>query len=321
MLTYYKPVRTAEGLTLSIDKAVIDYKLTGPPALDALVNFLDILPIRFAVATKHWSSFRWASFRENYTIGFRDRNSFWLGVGLNNTKTEYTRTRLEFNPNKCASHAAFLAVLAFLNTHTRPMHTAVRRFDIAADVPVDRKDAKLLKDGRVYSERRHGQEWTEYLGPKSSTVGRCKLYNKQAEARLLYPLTRLEVTLDPMTPFNSLPWPQAYYIRRRQIGVEELSINDTERYILSALLAGYGSTKELCRKTREKMDKMIAHYTHGITLDPHDYAEILSRLSSFLQYPRYDLGLDHIDPDQPPPRPLPSLPDWVQEADEKINAD
>lgn len=315
MLTYYKPIQTAEGFTLSIDKAVIDYKLNGPPALDALVDFLDMLPVRMAVAVRHWSSFRWATFKEQYTIGFRDQNSFWLGVGLNNTKTEHTRARLEFNPNKCASHAAFLAVLAFLNTHTRPMHTAIRRFDLAMDIPVDRANAKLLKDGRVYSERRHGQEWTEYLGPKSSTVGRVKIYNKQKEAKLRYPLTRLEVTLDPTTPFNSLPWPQAYYIKRRQIGVEELSINDTERYILSALLAGYGSTKELCRKTREKMDKLLAHYTNDITLDPHDYTEILFRLSSFLQYPRYDLGLDHIDPDQPPPRPLPPPPDWVREAE------
>lgn len=315
MLTYYKPIQTAEGFTLSIDKAVIDYKLSGPPALDALVDFLDMLPVRMAVAVRHWSSFRWATYKEQYTIGFRDYNSFWLGVGLNNVKTEHTRARLEFNPNKCAHHAAFLAVLAFLNTHTRPMHTAIRRFDLAMDIPVDRANAKLLKDGRVYSERRHGQEWTEYLGPKSSTVGRVKIYNKQKEAKLRYPLTRLEVTLDPTTPFNSLPWPQAYYIKRCQIGVEELSINDTERYILSALLAGYGSTKELCRKTREKMDKLLAHYTHDITLDPHDYTEILFHLSSFLQYPRYDLGLDHIEPDQPPPRPLPPPPDWVREAE------
>lgn len=315
MLNYYKPLKTADGFTLSIDKAVIDYKLNGLASLDALVKFLDVLPIRMAVAIKHWSSFRWVSFRENYAIGFYDRNSFWLGVGLNNAKAEHTRVRLEFNPNKCAYHAAFLAVLAFLNGHTRPMQTAIKRYDLAVDIPVQRNNAKLIKDGRVYSERRHGKEWTEYLGPKSSTVGRCKLYNKQAEADLPYPLTRLEVTLDPVTSYDKLPWPRAYYIQNQQIGMEELSLNDTERYILSALLSGFGSTKELCRKTREKMDKLIAHYIHDITITPQQYAEILFNLSSFLRYPRYDLGLDHIDPDQPPPRPRPVLPDWVQEAD------
>lgn len=312
LLTYYKPITTIEGYTLSIDKVVIDYKLRGPSALDELVKLLDMLPIRMAVNVNHWSSFRWATFRENFTIAFQDHNSFWLGMGLNNTKTEYTRTRLEFNPNKCIRHAAFLAVLAFLNEHTHPMHTAIKRYDLAVDIPVKRDNAKLIKDGRVYSERRHGKEWTEYLGPKSSAVGRCKLYNKQAEADLPYPMTRLELTLDPITPFEKLPWPKAYYIKCQQIGMEELFINNTERYILSALLAGHGSTRDLCRKTRDKMEKLMAHYVENITIKPHDYAGILFILNSFLRYPLYDLGLDHIDSDRPP-CPHPPLPDWVQE--------
>ena len=74
MLTYYKPITTTEGFTLSIDKAVIDYKLDGPLALDALVKFLDMLPIRMAVEVKNWSSFRWATFRENFTVTFQDRD-------------------------------------------------------------------------------------------------------------------------------------------------------------------------------------------------------------------------------------------------------
>lgn len=201
-----------------------------------------------------------------------------------------------------------------MNEHTRPMHTAIRRFDLAVDIPVQRDSARLVKDGRVYSERRHGKEWTEYLGSKSSTVGRCKLYNKQAEADLLYPMTRLELTLDPITPFEELPWPKAYYIKQRQIGMEELSINDTERYILSALLDGYGSTRELCRKAREKMEKLMTNYVNTINIAPCEYAEILFNLNAFLRYPLYDLGLDHIDPDRPP-RSRPLLPDWIQEAD------
>lgn len=115
MLTYYKPITTTEGYTLSIDKVVIDYKLSGPPALDELVKLLYMLPIRMAVNVNHWSSFRWATFRENVTISFQDCNSFWLGVGLNsvNMTSERTRVRLEWNPNKCTQHATFLAVLGF----------------------------------------------------------------------------------------------------------------------------------------------------------------------------------------------------------------
>ena len=67
-----------------------------------------------------------------------------------------------------------------------------------------RENCFLVKDRRMYIERRHGAEFTQYLGAKSSRVGRVKLYNKQAESNLDYPLTRLELTLDPQMPYVSL---------------------------------------------------------------------------------------------------------------------
>ena len=311
LLEYYNPIQTGEGYTLSIDKVAVDYKINGPNALTALGLLLDNLPIRYAVNTRSWESFKIGSFRQNYTVTFQNGNSFWLGVGLNSTKTEWNRVRLEVNPNKCAVHASFLEVLIFLNTNSRPMHTRIKRFDLAVDIPVERENARLLKDGRVYSERRHGKEWTEYLGAQASHVGRVKLYNKQAEAGLSYPLTRLEVTLDPATPFEKLPWPETYYIKQRQIGMEELSITATERYILSALLAGFGSTKELCRKTREKMDKLMAHYVQPIRISKTDYKLLLSKLRFFLTYPEKNVECEHIDLDQAPRGPA-----WIRNAEQ-----
>lgn len=314
MLEYFKPVHTDRGFTLTIDKMAIDYKLASSDDLAALVRFLDMLPIHFAVDVSHWSSFRIGSFKENYTISFQNSNSFWLGVGLNSAKPEWKRVRIESNPNKCASHTAFLEVLAFLNNRSRPMHTVIKRFDLAVDIPVERFSVFLVKDSRAYIERRHGQEWTQYLGAKSSTVGRVKLYNKTVESKLSYPLTRLEITLDPAAPFEAIPWPKAYYIKQRQVNVNELRLTDTERFILSALLSGFGATKELCRKTKEKMDKFLADYVQHITISNYDYAQVLFNLRCFLQYPQKDLELDNQHPDQPP-RPRPILPAWVQEAD------
>lgn len=314
MLEYFKPIQTAEGFTLSVDKVAVDYMMNGPDALTALGRLLNHLPIRYAIKTKSWESFKIGSFRQNYTITFQNGNSFWLGVALNSTKTEWNRARLEVNPNKCGTHASFLAVLAFLNFNARPMHTTIKRYDLAVDIPVERENARLIKDGRVYSERRHGKEWTEYLGAQASHIGRVKLYNKQVEAGLSYPLSRLEVTLDPATPFEKLPWPQAYYIERQQIGIEEVSITDTERYILSALLAGFGSTKDLCRKTREKMDKLMAHYVKPIHISKQDYQLLLSNLRFFLSSPEKSVEHERIDPDQPPRRGA-IFPAWVEDAD------
>ena len=134
MLNYYRPIQTIEGYTLSIDKMTIDYRMDNLDSVTALGQLLDMLPVYFAVATKHWEHFRIGSFRENYTITFQNGDSFWLGAVLNGARVEYNRVRLEFNPNKCVSHDSFLSVLGFLNQHSRPMHTAIKRFDLAVDI-------------------------------------------------------------------------------------------------------------------------------------------------------------------------------------------
>ena len=314
LLEYYKPIQNTDGFTLSVDKMAVDYMMAGPDALAALGRLLESLPIRFAVDTRHWTCLKIGSFRENYTVIFQNKNSFWLGVALNSTKTEWKRLRLEFNPNKCAAHASFLAVLAFLNGNSRPIHTAIKRFDFAVDIAVERENVRLIKDGRVYSMREHGKARTEYLGAQASHIGRVKLYNKQAEARLSHPLTRLEVTLDPSTPYEKLPWPKAYYIQCQQVGVDEINITDTERYILTALLAGHGSTKDLCRKTREKMDSLLTQYVRYISIAKTDYDLVQAHLRAFLAYPKNDLGLDRLNLDQPP-APRPTYPAWIKDAE------
>lgn len=313
MLDYCQPIHTSEGFILSIDKVIIDYRLNDIDAVTALGQLLDTLPIRFAVATKRWESHKIGSFRENISVSFQNHDSYWLGAMLNSTRVEYNRVRLEFNPNKCALHDSFLSVLAFLNLHSRPLHTAIKRFDLALDLGVERENVRLIKDSRVYSSRRHGKEWTEYLGAQASHIGRVKLYNKQAEAKLPMPLTRLEVTLDPATPFDKLPWPHAYYVQSQQVNTAKTAITDTERYILSALLAGHGSTKDLCRKTREKMNLLLNQYVRYITISKSDYDLVQTHLRAFLAYPDNDLGLDRTNPDQPP-MPCPQLPAWVNEA-------
>lgn len=312
-MKYNKEIKTQEGLILSIDMVTIDYSVSSPAAREALIRLLDTLPMLYAVEVRHWSSLRIGTFRENYTLKFQDRTSFWVGVGLNANKPLWGRSRMEFNPNKVATHKVFLELLKWFNTHSLRMNSIIKRFDLAIDIPVDRMSVRLLKDRRVYSERRHGPEWTQYLGAKSSTVGRTKLYSKTAEAGLDYPLTRLELTLDPTTPFQEIPWPSVYYIVNRQMDMEELRVTDTERFVLGALLEGYGSVTELGRRTRAKMEKLLTHYVGWVNISQGDYNLILSHLQSFLNYPGVvDLGADGVISDGPPPPPLPA---WVQDAD------
>ena len=181
MLRYHNPITSKSGLTLSIDNIVLDLYISNPTVRDGFMSLMDNLPIGYSVGVTHWNSYKMGAFREQFSIALQDGTSFWVGVVLNGRKPEWGRVRLDFNPNKVSQHAAFQAVLQYLIAHTRPMHRTIKRYDLAVDIPVLRQDAFLVKDSRAYIERRHGQEWTQYLGAKSSTVGRVKLYNKQTE--------------------------------------------------------------------------------------------------------------------------------------------
>ena len=295
-------------MTLSVDNIVLDLYISAPAARTALMKLLDALPVHYAVEVTHWNSFHIGTFREQFTIAHQDGTSFWLGAALNGKTTEWGRVRLDFNPNKVAQHTAFQTLLLFLVRNTRPMHRIIKRFDLAIDIPVDRFDCFLVKDSRAYSERRHGQEWTQYLGAKSSTVGRVKLYNKTVEARLNYPLTRLELTLDPATAYDDISFPLVYAIHTAQIGVDEFKATDTERFILGALLNGYGSLKMLGRKTRAKMEHLLELYVKRVEISKSEYAAILSQIYRYTQG-RIDAATNG---DQPPPKRS-ELPAWVQE--------
>ena len=125
------------------------------------------------------------------------------------------RYRLEFNPNKVSDNEVFKIIHKLLIKYCRKSLNHIARFDLAIDIPVDRSRCFLVKDRRLYIERKHGVEYTQYLGSKSASVGRVKLYNKTAEAKLDYPLTRLELTLDPETPYEKINFPTTEYFKKR----------------------------------------------------------------------------------------------------------
>lgn len=314
MLTYYAPIKNADNLTLSVDNVVIDFYIGHPAAREALTTFLNRFSIQYDVNVSHWSNLKLGNFREQFIVQHQDGTSFWFGAVLNGKKPEWGRVRLDFNPNKVAQHVAFQSLLSFLVENTRPMHRTVKRFDFAIDIPVDRFSVFLVKDARAYIERRHGQEWTQYLGAKSSTVGRVKLYNKTIEAKLDYPLTRLEITLDPKTPFEKIPWPTVYILRTAQMSIDELKATETERFILSAILAGFGSPDQLGRKMREKITQLLESYVDCVKISPQNYTSILYQLR---QYTQGRISSDNLVLDQSP-RPRSLLPSWVLDAENEV---
>lgn len=290
----------------------MDLYLSKPPDRERLMRLLETIPFTHAVDIKHWNSFKMGSFKDQFTICFQDGSSFWVGAVLNGSKPEWGRVRVDFNPNKVFKHEIFQTVLGCCVGSTRPMHRRIRRYDLAVDIPVSRQNTFLVKDSRAYTELRHGQRWTQYLGAKSSTVGRVKLYNKQTEAHLSYPLTRLELTLDPSTPYERIHFPEVYYMEDIQMGIDELKATDTERFIMSAILQGCGTLDQLGRRTQAKIKTLLENNVKRVKVSQKDYSRIISQVYS---YKSVTVHTEATEADQPP-RKGAEVPRWLQEAKE-----
>ena len=311
MLQYFRPLKF-DTYTLSIDNVVCDYYL-HPLQRESFLRVLEKLSMEYCCEVTHWDSLRMGSYKLQFSVALPDGNSFWVGVGLNTTKTYYGRIRLEFNPNKVAGYDCFRKLLGCLNNSSSPVHTSILRYDLAVDFPVLRSNAFLVKDQRIKRTIDDGSEnRTEYLGPRSKP-GSVKLYNKQIESKLGHPLTRLELTLDPETPYDDVNWPKVYFVRDLQLAFDELKLNDTDRFILGALLQGYGSLSQLGRKTREKLSKVMENYVDFFRLPWDAYEKIRAQVRDFIRYPEVPLtGWPSKEAIEPYLLPAVSAADWEE---------
>ena len=136
-------------------------------------------------------------YKELFRISSSDlKYSFSLGVGFNgcNNHSDRTKCFIEFNPNKLYDQVELIKILSFLNLNN--VHLDLASYDIAIDIPYNKKFVSLVKDKRIYKKFCYdcqGVNVTEYLG-QSANSGRVKLYNKTIESDLDYELTRLEIT-------------------------------------------------------------------------------------------------------------------------------
>lgn len=108
-------------------------------------------------------------------------------------KTSMAKGSLQFNPNKAHGRSEVLMLMRKIGRFAKAVE--LKRYDLAIDIPADRKLCRMRKDGRGYRYEDHGNGITEYLG-KRNKPGRVKLYDKTKEAGLDKPWTRLELTVD-----------------------------------------------------------------------------------------------------------------------------
>lgn len=220
MLMYFQPVFEF-GNVYSIDSIRLSLSFISPHSVNEFLNELSDM-----IGYTYYESFKDFSYRHLFVFGTKG-HSFSLGVGFNGSSSDDSlKGMLDFNPNKILGDVyygegfvkslhnpfsledmtfssfcdrvkqLFLDVWKILQKYL--LHAYLKRYDFAMDIPLLRADVQLLKDSRKYSQfYKSVQDFTEYLGNVDS-VGRVKVYNKQLESGLNYPLTRVEITLDSL---------------------------------------------------------------------------------------------------------------------------
>lgn len=280
MIYYYHPILDGD-LILSVDNIILDASITRPEIQDLLKSMILNIGSGNSTRVVSWESRKQGTFRYQTSIQIDSDKSFWLGSGLISGGTLTGRYRLDANPNKVGDNSNFELIREFLVRNSRGNLCKIPRFDLAIDVPVDRRQCFLIKDRRLYIERRHGVEYTQYLGAKSSQVGRVKLYNKSAEAGLATPLTRLELTLDPNTTFEELNFPEVYVLDTTTMSMDDIKLTETERFILNAVLQNCGKVTDLGRKTRDKLKGVMNDHLRKIEISKEAYTQILEQLTTY----------------------------------------
>lgn len=124
-----------------------------------------------------------------------------IGIGFNDISGRIITNKgsIQFNPNKVRDCTELRMMFKKVSKYTKSV--ILKRYDVAADIPVSRDCCRMVRDKRGYEYTNHGRGITEYLGTRNKP-GRVKLYDKTRE--LLYrqgvslseDITRLELTCD-----------------------------------------------------------------------------------------------------------------------------
>lgn len=288
LLPYWEPIRDDQtNYTYSIDNIVVWFRLYYPE--DALAQeILDFVSNRLDFDYDHFQSFKFACFRDQFSFQLGDKASFWLGVSFNGAKGSVDPfVAMDFNPNKVMRFKQFAEIYNFVLTRAKQVD--FKRFDLAIDVPVKRSDVfmykgrrKLTVDPADEEELFIGNSWenfTHYLGRRSS-VGRVKLYNKQRESKLNYPLTRVELTCAPNEDIEKY-MPTVKYFDDLQMVFNDLKISGSDRLILRRVLEHPDELAELPQVKKKKINQILEHYTKTVEVNRVFYSLILAKLDKF----------------------------------------
>lgn len=206
-----------------------------------------------------------------------ETSSFWLGTHFQSFDNTLNTWKLELNPNKCMPCDFVSALFRLLKTYSK--FVDIGEYDIAVDLPISRDSLFLIKDKRKYhSIVNSAVDKTEYLGCRHEH-GFCKLYNKQKESKLDYPLSRFEITCTSLQVPSVLSSCPIIYFYRSQMSFVDFKLSDTDLFILRTLIVEPSRISELGRKMRQKMSLALESALDVVVFDSLAVSRLLSSLS------------------------------------------
>lgn len=281
VVDYVGELKTKSGQIYSIDKVVATFNLSQNSDILGFIRRDVFLQFdyrqEFSLNTYEWQ----------FSIKCPGDSSFWLGVGFRGCDGKKPFScKLEFNPNKVAKCSEFVRVFNYLVSNSA-LGVKIERWDLAIDIPVERRQVTLCKGSGIYEEYwRSLDNRTQYTGQRNK-VGRCKLYNKQLESHLDFALTRFEITLDGSDSLYMLvnsKMPVVTWIdSQMSLEVNSEGFNDTELFVLQMCMEDTNRLKSLGRYMRKKIECALSKRTHFLILDSSVFDGIISQLSTYRQ--------------------------------------
>lgn len=229
---YFKTFSDDDGYLYSLD--MVRLCLDFGSRSDDFVRYMENLSaFDFDVEITYFKSIKSFQYRHLWTVSFPGQDaSFALGLHINGSGENKNKGFIEFNPNKLSHIDKFMDIIdhIWIFTCTRELV----RYDLAIDIPLDRKDVKLIRTkGKNYQFFVKTDGITEYLGVRSHN-GFVKVYDKTREASLDYPLTRVEITLDCKADFVKA-FPQIWLYDTQYHLLLDDTLSDTQKTLIKCL--------------------------------------------------------------------------------------
>lgn len=282
-------------IVYTLDKLVVMLR-TRYDAISHVFDVLDGASGEYGLIKKQWLGYLPSTMHYNYSVELDCGESYYIGWGVYGAapSQHWITVKLEFNPAKVGRELQFTELYNYLMYHTK--YIDFRRFDVAIDIPLPRSRFRLLKDQRKYALIEYSAEnKTEYLGVRSSH-GQVKLYNKQLESKLPYPLTRLEITMD----YEKSSWIEFQRVFPDVLtvppeGVFDLDVTGTDKVLLVACMEHPDLLMELPQIKRKKIRTLLATTSEPM-INPSeiDYKVILQQI---LEYGKYETVQDFAEID------------------------